>query len=404
MPRKVEPLSDTKVRNAKPRERAYKLFDGGGLYVEVMPDGRKLWRFKYFRPSGKESRLGFGVYPAVSLAQARAERESARAIVAAGRDPGAVKQGARHAAKIAAGNSFEAVAREWWETQKGRWGETYARKVMASLRNDAFPAFGAMPIAEISALTLLDALRKMEARGVRDNTKRMLWQLRAVFSYGILHGYCARNAAADIDSRTALKSRPVKHQARVSPLELPKLLRDIDAYDGYAVTRLGIQFMTLTFVRTREMIQARWSEIDEARAEWHIPAARVKMKDPHIVPLSRQALAIVAQLREITGGRDFIFYSARSRTGHVGNNTVLYALYRMGYHSQMTGHGFRGVASTALNELGYRPDVIERQLAHAERNKVRAAYNHAQYLPERRKMMQAWADHVDALRKVKAKA
>lgn len=398
MPRKVEPLSDTKVRNAKPRERAYKLFDGGGLYVEVMPDGRKLWRFKYTRPNGNENRLGFGVYPAVSLAQARAQRESARAVVAVGRDPGAVKHEARRAAKVAAGNSFESVAREWFDTQKGGWTPVYAGKVLASLVNDAFPEFGAAPIAEISTQQLLAALKKIEARGVRETTKRVLQRSRAVFAYAVIHGYCERNPAVDIDSETALKSKPVRHQARVSPLELPQLLRDIEGYGGDAITRLSLQLMTLTFVRTREMIQARWDEFDEKRAEWHIPAERVKMRDPHIVPLSKQALAVLAELREINGGRDFVFFSPRGKSGHISNNTMLFALYRLGYRSRMTGHGFRGVASTALNELGYRPDVIERQLAHVERNKVRAAYNHAQYLPERRKMMQAWADLVDALR------
>ncbi len=398
MPRTVEPLTDTKIRNAKPRDKAYKVFDGGGLYIEIMPDGRKLWRFKYVRPSGSESRLGFGVYPGVTLAQARSQRETARAIVADGRDPGAVKQDERRAARIAAGNSFEAVARDWHATQKSSWNDIYAGKVLTSLENDVFPVLGSTPIADIRAPAVLDVLRKVEARGVRDTTKRILQRMRAVFQYGIIYGLCDRNPAADIDSASALKSEPVKHQARVSTVELPQLLRDIDAYEGDAVTRLALQFMTLTFVRTTEMIQARWGEIDEAKAEWRIPAERMKMRDPHIVPLSTQALAVLAELREITGHRDFLFYSPRGKTGHISNNTMLYALYRMGYHSRMTGHGFRGVASTALNELGFRPDVVERQLAHVERNKVRAAYNHAQYLPERRQMMQAWADNVVQLK------
>lgn len=399
MPIRVEPLSDTKLRNAKPREKAYKLADGGGLFLEVMTDGRKLWRFRYFRPSGAENRLGFGTYPEVSLAQARAQRDAARAIVADGRDPGAVKQEERRAARIAAGNSFEAVARDWHATQKGSWNEVYAGKVLASLENDVFPTVGSTPIADIKAPAVLDLLRKVEARGVRDTTKRILQRMRAVFQYGIIYGLCDRNPAADIDSAAALKSEPVQHQARVSPLELPQLLRDIDAYEGDAVTQLALQFMTLTFVRTTELIQARWGEIDEAKAEWRIPADRMKMRDPHIVPLSTQALTVLGKLHPITGHRDFIFYSPRGKTGHISNNTMLYALYRMGYHSRMTGHGFRGVASTELNELGFRPDVIERQLAHVERNKVRAAYNHAQYLAERRQMMQAWAAHLDTLRK-----
>ncbi|MGT2505738.1 tyrosine-type recombinase/integrase [Cupriavidus basilensis] len=397
MPKRVEPLSDTKLRNAKPKEKPYKLADGGGLFLEVMADGRKLWRFRYFRPSGSENRLGFGVYPEVPLAQARAQRDAARALLATGQDPGAAKVEQRRAVKIAAGNSFEAVARDWFATQKSNWVEYYAGKVIASLENDVFPVIGAMPIADIKAPVLLDMLRKIEARGVRDTTKRILQRVRAVFQYGIIYGACDRNPAADIDSATALKGAPVVHQARVSALELPQLLRDIDAYEGDAVTRLALQFMALTFARTTEMIQAHWGEIDEDKAQWLVPAERMKMRDPHVVPLSTQALAVVAKLRAFNGHRDFIFYSPRGKSGHISNNTMLYALYRMGYHSRMTGHGFRGVASTALNELGFRADVIERQLAHVERNKVRAAYNHAQYLPERRQMMQAWADHIDSL-------
>jgi len=397
MPRTVEPLTDTKIRNAKPRERSYKLFDGGGLYLEVMADGRKLWRFKYIRPSGSESRLGFGVYPGVSLAQARTQRDAARAIVADGKDPGTVKQDQRRAAKIAAGNSFEAAARDWYATQKESWNEVYAGKVIASLENDVFPVLGTTPIAEIKAPAILDLLKKIEARGVRETTKRVLQRMRAVFQYGIVYGLCDRNPATDIDSEAVLKSAPVQHMARVSALELPQLLRDIDAYPGDKVTRLALQFMTLTFARTKEMILAQWGEIDEDKAEWRIPAERMKMRDPHVVPLSTRALAVLKELREINGHRDYVFHSPRGG-GPISNNTMLYALYRMGYHSRMTGHGFRGLASTALNELGFRPDVIERQLAHVERNKVRAAYNHAQYMPERRQMMQSWADHVESQR------
>ncbi|KWR80321.1 MULTISPECIES: tyrosine-type recombinase/integrase [Cupriavidus] len=395
MPRTVEPLTDTKIRNAKPRERSYKLFDGGGLYLEVMADGRKLWRFKYVRPSGAENRLGFGTYPGVTLAQARAQRDAARSHVADGKDPGAVKQDQRRAAKIAAGNSFEAVARDWHATQKESWSEVYAGKVIASLENDVFPVMGSTPIADIRAPAILDMLKKIEARGVRETTKRVLQRMRAVFQYGIVYGLCDRNPATDIDSDVVLKAAPVQHMARVTLGEMPQLLRDIDAYEGDKVTRLALQLMTLTFVRTTEMIQAQWCEIDEKKGEWLVPAERMKMRDPHVVPLSKQAVAVLKELREINGHRDYIFYSPRGKTGHISNNTMLYALYRMGYHSRMTGHGFRGLASTALNELGFRPDVIERQLAHVERNKVRAAYNHAQYLPERRQMMQAWANWLE---------
>lgn len=398
MPIRVEPLSDTKLRNAKAKEKPYKLADGGGLFLEVMPDGRKLWRFRYFRPSGSENRLGFGVYPEVTLAQARAQRDSARTLLATGTDPGAAKQDQRRAAKIAAGNSFEAVARDWHATQKEGWNDVYAGKVLASLENDVFPVLGNSPISEIRAPAILELLKKVEARGVRDTAKRVLQRMRAVFQYGIVYGLCDRNPATDIDSEVVLKQAPVQHQARVPLAELPQLLRDIDGYEGDKVTRLALQLMTLTFVRTTEMIQAKWDEIDEKKAEWLVPAERMKMRDPHVVPLSTQALAVLTELREITGHRGYLFYSPRGKTGHISNNTMLYALYRLGYHSRMTGHGFRGLASTALNEMGFRPDVIERQLAHVERNKVRAAYNHAQYLAERRVMMEKWGAHLVEMR------
>ncbi len=398
MPRTVEPLTDTKIRNAKPREKAYKLFDGGGLYLEVMTDGRKLWRFKYTRPSGAENRLGFGTYPTVGLAQARGQRDNARAAVAAGEDPGALKIEARRAAKIAVGNSFEAVARDWHSTQKEAWTPTYASKIIVSLENDVFPLIGSKPINQIKAPEILDLLRIIEARGVRDTTKRVLQRMRAVFQYGIVFGACDRNPAADIDSAAALKTVPVKHMARVSAAELPQLLRDIDQdQHGEAVTKLALQFMTLTFPRTKEMILAKWDEFDVSKAEWRIPASRMKMRNAHIVPLSRQALAVLEKLREFNGHREDVFYSAQAK-GPISNNTMLFALYRLGYRGRMTGHGFRGLASTTLNEMGFRADVVERQLAHVERNKVRAAYNHAQYLPERREMMQAWGDYIDAAR------
>jgi integrase len=291
-----------------------------------------------------------------------------------------VKQEQRRAAKRAAGNSFEAVARDWFNTQKESWTDVYAGKVIASLENDVFPVMGTTPIADLRAPAILDLLKKIEARGVRETTKRVLQRMRAVFQYGIVYGVCDRNPATDIDidSEAVLKSAPVQHMARVSLAELPQLLRDIEGYEGDKVTRLALQLMTLTFVRTTEMIQAQWGEIDEASAQWLVPAERMKMRDPHVVPLSTQALAVLRKLREINGHRAYIFYSPRGKSGHISNNTMLYALYRLGYHSRTTGHGFRGLASTALNELGFRPDVIERQLAHVERNKVRAAYNHAQ--------------------------
>lgn len=243
---------------------------------------------------------------------------------------------------------------------------------------------------------MLEILRAVEARGVRETAKRVLQRSRAVFQYGIMTGRCSRNPASDIDAETVLKKNAgVRHMARVKPMEIPQLMRDIAEYQGDVVTRLALRFMALTFVRTTEMINAEWTEIDEKAAEWRIPAERMKMRDPHIVPLSSQALEVLAVLRELNGAEQHLFYSIQGR-GPISNNTMLYALYRMGYKSRMTGHGFRGLAATVLRELGYSRDVVDRQLAHAERNQVTAAYVHAEYLPERRKMMQHWADYLDA--------
>ncbi|RQR90949.1 MULTISPECIES: phage integrase central domain-containing protein [unclassified Burkholderia] len=390
-------LTDLKVRTAKPAEKQQKLYDGGGLLLLITPAGGKRWIFKY-RGNGKEKSLALGVYPDVSLVDARKRRDAAREKLAAGVDPSEAKKADKRAAKLAAANSFEAVAREWFETQRDGWSETYAGKVINCLEIDVFPRIGTRPIASIEAPELLEIVRTVESRGVRETAKRVLQRSRAVFQYGIMTGRCSRNPAADIDAETVLKKGPgVQHMARVKATEIPQLMRDIEGYQGDLVTRLALRFMALTFVRTKEMIRAEWSEFDEAAAEWRIPAERMKMRDPHIVPLSRQALDVLAELRQINSQHRFVFYSVQGR-GPISNNTMLYALYRMGYKSRMTGHGFRGLAATALRELGYSRDVVERQMAHAERNQVTAAYVHAEYLPERRQMMQAWGDQLDRLK------
>ncbi|RQQ15538.1 DUF4102 domain-containing protein [Burkholderia stagnalis] len=390
-------LTDLKVRTAKPTEKQQKLYDGGGLLLLITPAGGKRWIFKY-RSDGKEKSLALGVYPDVALVDARKRRDAAREKLAAGVDPSEAKKADKRAAKLAAANSFEAVAREWFETQRDGWSETYGGKVINCLEIDVFPRIGMRPIASIEAPEILEIVRTVESRGVRETAKRVLQRSRAVFQYGIMTGRCSRNPAADIDAETVLKKGPgVQHMARVKATEIPQLMRDIDEYQGDLVTRLALRFMALTFVRTMEMIRAEWSEFNDAAAEWRIPAERMKMRDPHIVPLSRQALDVLAELRQINSQHRFVFYSVQGR-GPISNNTMLYALYRMGYKSRMTGHGFRGLAATALRELGYSRDVVERQMAHAERNQVTAAYVHAEYLPERRKMMQAWGDHLDQLK------
>lgn len=391
------PLTDKAVKNAKAGDKPVKLFDGGGMFLLVTPAGQRYWRLKY-RVNGKEKLLALGVYPDVSLAVARKKRDQAREKLAAGIDPNEAKREVKRTARIAAASSFEAVAREWFDNQRVGWTETYAEKVIHSLEIDAFPKIGSRPISSIEAPEMLEIIRAIEARGVRETAKRLLQRSRAVFQYAIMTGRCTRNPSADIDAETILKKGlGVQHMARVKPLEIPQLMRDIAAYPGEPVTRLALELMALTFVRTKEMIRAQWAEFDEAAAEWRVPPERMKMRDPHIVPLSRQSLVVLEQLRQINGDRPHVFYSVHGRAP-ISNNTMLFALYRMGYKSRMTGHGFRGLAATMLRELGYSRDVVDRQLAHAERNQVTAAYAHAEYLPERRRMMQHWADHLDKLK------
>jgi integrase len=397
MPKQIAPLTELQVRKAKPAEQPYRLADGKGLYLQVMPNGSRYWRMKY-RFGGKEKLASFGVYPEVTLADARKACLAARHQLTAGVDPSEQKKEVKRARALEAVSSFEAVAREWFESQKGGWTEVYAGKVINSLEVDAFPKIGAKPIADIEAPHMLEITRAIEARGVRETAKRVLQRSRAVFQYGIMTGRCSRNPASDVDASVILKKGPaVQHMARVKALELPQLMQDIAAYDGEPVTRLALEFMALTFVRTAELIGAKWDEIDTEAAQWRIPCDRMKMRTPHIVPLSHQALAIIEQLRAINDGREFLFYSSQSRS-HISNNTMLYALYRMGYKSRMTGHGFRGLAATALREMGYSRDLVDRQLAHAERNQVTAAYVHAEYLEERRQMMQHWSDFISANR------
>lgn len=322
-------LTDVQVRNAKASAAPYKLTHGNGMFLLVQPNGAKYWRLSY-RFLGKQKTLALGVYPAVTVATARKKRDEAREQTAAGIDPGEAKKEARRAAEIAAANSFEAVAREWFDSQRPGRSDGYAEKVLNSLEVDVFPKIGPRPIAEIDSPQMLSIVRQVEARGVRETAKRILLRSRAVFQYGIMTGRCSRNPAADIDAQTVLKKGPgVQHMARVKATEIPQLMRDIDTYQGDLVTRLALRLMALTSVRTTEMIRAEWSEFDEVAAERRVPPERVKMRDPHIGPLSRQALDVLAQLRALNGQHRFVFYSVQGRS-HISNNTMLYALYRMG--------------------------------------------------------------------------
>jgi len=382
------------VQKLKTAAKPYKRSDGGGLYLLVSADGSKYWRMAY-RFHGKQKTLAIGVYPAVSLARARDAREAAKKLLAAGADPMQAKRERKRMEKLAAANTFEAVAREWHENGKGHWTENYSAHVLKRLETDIFPVIGSRPIVEIEPLELLDALRKVEKRGALDIAKRLRQTAGQIFRFGIATGRAKRDPSADLKGALKAAGRQQHHKA-IPRAELSGFLRALSSYDGAAQTRLALRLMVLTFVRTTELRAARWVEFNFDGGEWQIPAERMKMREPHCVPLSRQACEVLTELRQLAGKSEFVFPSPGAE-GYMSNNTMLYAMYRMGFHGRATVHGFRAVASTLLNEMGFNSDWIERQLAHDERNKVRAAYNHAQYLAERRRMMQQWADYLDAI-------
>ncbi|MGA7324699.1 MAG: integrase arm-type DNA-binding domain-containing protein [Rhodomicrobium sp.] len=408
------PLSDTTIMKAKPAEKPYKLTDERGLFLLVSPVQRseakkasKLWRLRY-RFAGKEKLLALGSYPEISLAEARKRRDIAREMLARQIDPGEARKKEKREGEKRAANSFKAVAEKYVNAYSNRWSSSYTRDVRHRLTIYVFPDLGERPIAEIEAPELLDVLRKIECRGTYDILHRMHRLCGQVFRYGVANGLCGRDPAADL--RGALTPHKVKHMAAVTPKELPQLLHDIEAYDGEIQTKLGLKLLALTFTRTKELIGAEWSEIDWNDALWTVPAQRMKrvhgISLDHLVPLARQVIDILQELKALnagTGGR-FIFLG-RNQRQHISTNTLLYGLYRLGYHSRMTGHGFRSVASTILNETrergehSFSAEVIERQLGHEERDDVRAAYNRAQHLIQRRAMMQWWADHLDTLRR-----
>jgi integrase len=389
-------LTDTRVRNPKPKAKAYKLSDGGGMYLLVKPDGGRYWRLDY-RFAGKRRTLALGVYPITTLSSARTQRDEARRLLARDIDPNATKKARKRAAKIARENTFESIAREWIANQRHRLARRYSALILARLEADIFPQIGSRPITEIDAPELLDALRKVEKRGVIETARRLRQICGQVFRYAVASGRAKHDPSVDL--RGALKSpgRPRGHKAMLLS-DVPGFIRGLKTYDGDPRTRLALQLMVLTFARTTELRAARWSEIENLDGNeplWRIPADRMKMRREHIVPLAPQSVAVLRELRGLPGSAasPFLFPSP-SREGHMSNNTMLYALYRVGYHGRATIHGFRAMASTALNEMGFRSDVIERQLAHQEQNSVRAAYNRAQYLVERRTMMERWADRL----------
>ncbi len=387
-------LTDTAIKRAQPRAKAYRLTDERGLHLLMQPNGSKLWQLRY-RHSGKERTASLGQYPDISLKDARGRRDATRKTVALGIDPVADKRAKQAASEANTVNNFEAVAREWWEQWRGARSERHAGYVLRRLEADVFPAIGKRPVSQIEARELVKMVKAVADRGALDIAKRCMETTGQVFRYAIAHGKAERNPAADIKPADILPSRRKENYARVDARELPALLRKIDAYQGTPVTRLAMKLMALTFVRTSELIGARWSEFDLDADRWDIPAERMKMKTPHIVPLSAQAVDVLRTLHMVTGHREHLFPGERSPRKSISNNTILKALERMGYKGTMTGHGFRGIASTVLHEQGFDHAHIELQLAHAPRDTVSAAYNHATYLPQRATMMQWWGDYLE---------
>lgn len=392
------PLTNIAISKAKPTGKTQRLFDSGGMYLEISPAGGKWWRWKY-RYAGKEKRLSLGTYPDTGLAEAREKRDDARRLLASGVDPGQQRKATRAAGEERSANSFEVVAREWHAKQSSVWVPLHASRIMLRLENDIFPWLGSRPIADISAKEFLTTVNRVVDRGAVESAHRVLQNCGQVLRYAIRTGRAERNPVADL--RDALPPVKPKNLAAITdPAAIGGLLRAIDAYQGTFITKCALRLAPLVFVRPGELRQAEWAEFDLNKAEWNIPAEKMKMRLPHLVPLAPQAVAILQELQPLTGAGQFLFPSARSPKRPMSNNAVLSALRRMGFTTEeMSGHGFRAMARTVLDEvLHFRPDYIEHQLAHTVRDPNGRAYNRTSHLPERREMMAAWANYLDTLK------
>jgi integrase len=406
MPKIVTPLTVTQVNNAKPKEKPYKLADGGGLYLEVMPTGSKLWRMKFKQANGNESRLAFGSYPETTLLEARGKRAAARKQMAGGIDPAQAKRIEKATAANAAANTFEAVAREWHANKLETWQPRTATNVLHRLEKDVFPMIGRHPIASIKAPVMLDVLRQIEKRGALDMAKRQGQVCGQIFRYAIASG------KADIDPvpslRGALKPSAKGHHAAITPDELPEFLRVFEKIEGrmFVPTKVMFRLMMMTFVRTSELTETPWVEIDLVNESWVIDWRRMKMgkkkvnprKVNHHVFLPTQGWALLRELHTITGANKFLFPNQRDHEKPATNFGILAALKRMGYSGRMTGHGFRSLAMGVIKErMGYRHEVVDRQLSHASGDTYGEAYDRAMFLDERKIMMQQYADYLDSV-------
>ncbi|MDC0336404.1 tyrosine-type recombinase/integrase [Pseudodesulfovibrio sp.] len=405
-------LNVKRIEAAKPKEKLYRLADERGLYLEIPKTGSKRWRFRY-RFDGKEKMLSLGVYPDITLRDARDKREEYRSLIAKGINPGEIRKDKKEEARQEA-DTFEIVARDWFEASKGDWTKGHSITIMSRLTNNVLPWIGSTPIKEINAPTLLPILKRIQSRGAVETAHRVRGIIGQVFRWAVVNGRADRDPAADL--KGAIPPRKHNHLASITdPKKIPALLKAIDGYEGHHATRCALQLSALTFVRPGELRHAEWKEIDfdgefqiadeKARLKtikcpaWCIPAEKMKARRPHIIPLAGQAVDILKDLHPLTGQGKYVFPSVRSAGYPMSENTVNGALRRLGYtKEEMCAHGFRSMASTRLNEMGWNRDWVERQLAHVEENKVRGAYNRAEFLPSRIKMMQAWADYLDGLK------
>lgn len=388
------PLTDVKVRTAKPQDKPYKLADGGGLYLLVNTNGSRYWRLKY-RVMGREKLLSIGVYPDISLAVARQKRDEARKVLAEGNDPSAVKKAEKQAKKIAAENTFESIAREWHKAKADRWSLRYRDEIIDTFEKDIFPYIGLRPIAEIKPLELLETLKRMEKRGALEKMRKVRQRCGEVFRYAIITGRAEYNPAPDLAGALAVHKK--KHLPFLTAQELPEFMKDLAGYTGSIITKSATYLIMYTGVRTQELRFARWEDIDLDKAMWEVPAEHMKMRRPHKVPLSRQAISLLKQLKPITGHYPLVFVGRNDPRKPISKESINQVIELLGYKGRLTGHGFRHTMSTILHEQGYDSTWIEMQLAHVDKNAIRGAYNHAQYLDGRRKMMQWYADYLSGM-------
>ena len=387
-------LTVRQIDTAKPKEKPYKLSDGGGLYLEVTTNGSRYWRLKY-RYAGKEKRLAFGVYPEVSLAQAREKRDAAKKLLSAGSDPGEVKKAEKIAQKLNYENTFEAIAREWHQLRADRWSLRYRDEIIDTFEKDIFPYIGKRPIAEIKPMELLETLRRMEKRGALEKMRKVRQRCGEVFRHAIVTGRAEYNPAPDL--ATALATPKKTHFPFLTAEELPHFLRDLAGYTGSVITKTATQIIMLTGVRTQELRFARWGDINFEKRLWEIPAEVMKMKRPHIVPMSDQVVELFESLKPITGLYPLVLVGRNDRTKPISKESVNQVIELLGYKGRLTGHGFRHTMSTILHEEGFNSAWIETQLAHVDKNAIRGTYNHAQYLEGRREMMQWYGNYLDNL-------